>query len=649
MASYGFTSNTTFEDTLMWRTLDDCVPYMPSILDKLPPNFVLLDVGCGPGTITCDFASRYPSATILGFDYSPHLVEVAKKWAQEKGVSNVRFAVGDVLDLPALARQPGFEAVLGGCDVVHAHQVLLHSTDIVQMLRKMREAAKPEGGYVCSRDLDCNSLGQVPYVQNIDVLWCVTQKVFESNGSKISSVGDAADAVEAGFDKEKVSLTVANWDFRTDEAKRNVMNIIVTSVKDPKKVAQTMLSWLDLELISCTQLQALWAGYGHICAVQARPAKSKPIPESWQPFSTGGATVHLILKLIAPAASARGVRGAGEAEDEDDDEGHLRKMLSYRVEQCFYDEVAPRLGRAGAPVAACLASTRAMPDLARRDGIQDLTATLMSDLRLQYPLAGEKRAMLSETQVDACLDWLAAFHAASWKWTPAPMHAFVLPPLEEIRRKDRGTSLWLNGGYTYLATRRDEYGSLARDRASEWHDAFCVPEEGPGSASVAEKVARFLTPTGRAFEMYIHGDVKSENLFSTTAGDRVAFFDFQYVGLGLGVCDLAKLFTCSVPLEMLADSAPQKQKRAQARKLGMSEGERALLERYRAALMRGRPKGKTFEYGWDELVRHWETALVDWCRFQASWGFWGNTAWLQARVRAILGDEGWRAWLDSNQ
>ena len=47
------------------------------------------------------------------------------------------------------------------------------------------------------------------------------------------------------------------------------------------------------------------------------------------------------------------------------------------------------------------------------------------------------------------------------------------------------------------------------------------------------------------------------------------------------------------------------------------------------------------EYEWDLFIRHWEIALVDWLRFQASWGFWGNTEWLEARVRSILGDEQW--------
>jgi hypothetical protein len=39
---------------------------------------------------------------------------------------------------------------------------------------------------------------------------------------------------------------------------------------------------------------------------------------------------------------------------------------------------------------------------------------------------------------------------------------------------------------------------------------------------------------------------------------------------------------------------------------------------------------------------------VDWLRFQASWGFWGNTDWLEARVRSILKDQEWRDALISN-
>ena len=75
--------------------------------------------------------------------------------------------------------------------------------------------------------------------------------------------------------------------------------------------------------------------------------------------------------------------------------------------------------------------------------------------------------------------------------------------------------------------------------------------------------------------------------------------------------------------------------------LEMGEGERALLAHYQQTLEAVSAK----KYPWDLLVMHWNTALVDWLRFQASWGFWGNTEWLEARVRHILGDQEWLDWL----
>lgn len=371
-----------------------------------------------------------------------------------------------------------------------------------------------------------------------------------------------------------------------------------------------MLAWLGIELVSCTRLQTLWAGYGHICAITARPLASSS--------SLGSSPARLILKLITPPDGS--------------DEGHLRKMLSYEVEQVFYTTLAPSLA---VPVAACLASTY---DLAGREGsdrLNGVMAMLLADLRPAFPVAGAKRGTLTSVQVHAALSWLARFHGASRSPPRLDLGEYLLPPLEEAVRRARGSGgdkLWLNGGYTYLATRRGELADLAADSSSEWSAAFCAPDPDFG-CSVADAVARVLIPRGRACESVIHGDVKSENLFSNRAGDEVAFFDFQYVGLGIGACDLAKLFTCSVPMEMLADDAPSP--------LGMQAGERQLLETYRATML----QTASAEYAWETFERHWETALVDWCRFQASWGFWGNTEWLEARVRHILADEGWRAWL----
>lgn len=427
----------------------------------------------------------------------------------------------------------------------------------------------------------------------------------------------------------------------------------------PDRVARTMLSRHSLELISCTTIQTLWAGYGQICAITAKAMTDEAakyldqlfgvqvqVQSSSSSAGAGTGTVYpLILKLISPPQQQQNT-AKGE------DEGHLRKMLSYEVEQCFYSEVVPRFGGDGVAVAGCLASTREMTG--SENGAEELDdglmAIIMVDLRVKYPVAGEKRSVLSAVQVHGALDWLAGFHGRSWSLLlqlPDRLDAYVLPPLEEARRRRRrqegskknsaGSGLWLNGGYTYLATRRKEYESLARDTYSEWSDALCKNPTG-SSMSIAEMVALFLTPCGRPVESYIHGDVKSENLFTTKDGDEVAFFDFQYVGLGLGVCDLAKLFTCSVPLDMLVDDAggplPEQ--------LEMCDGEKELLQRYRSGLIKYR---EATSYEWSTFRRHWETALVDWCRFQASWGFWGNNEWLEARVRSIVSDQEWRDWL----
>ncbi|KAL1412988.1 phosphatidylinositol N-acetylglucosaminyltransferase gpi19 [Vanrija albida] len=357
----------------------------------------------------------------------------------------------------------------------------------------------------------------------------------------------------------------------------------------PAAVAAALLAPLGLTPGPLTTLQTLWAGYGSISSFTA--------------VDGSGGKHPLILKLVAPPDGSSS------------DEGHRRKMLSYAVEQHFYAAVVPALNLPPEVGVARVLATSA-------DGA---VATVLEDLRQRYPVAGEHRGELSERQVDAALLWLARFHSASRGYGRGKLAAFVRPPLVETEEKKE---VWLNGGYTYLATRMSEFASLQRGRG-EWRVLAEVDGAGNSPASLA---ALFLEPRGRAFESLIHGDVKSENLFASAAGDRVAFFDFQYVGLGLGVCDLAKLFTCSVPLGLLVEDKRREKRR------GMGKGEEALLRKYL--------EYNGSAYDWDEFTRHWETALVDWCRFQASWGWWGNTDWLQSRVREILADGGWRRWVE---
>ncbi|CAI6229268.1 unnamed protein product [Periconia digitata] len=407
---------------------------------------------------------------------------------------------------------------------------------------------------------------------------------------------------------------------------------------DASEVASALLSEHGLYLQSIQVLQSLWAGYGKICRITATPnspqsststsrtASSASTPQQFQSY---------ILKLIAPPPTSS------------NNEGHIRKILSYQVEQYFYTHLAPQMPPS-IPVAKALSSTHES-----RSGGSLKMAMLLTDLKQIYPIAGEKRSELTSIQVDAALDWLSSFHGF---WQPRVKDfdhtSLVRPPLEEEThrkqqerlnsRNDNTTTVWLNGGYTYLATRQSEYTSLLSSHDSEWHEP--LTDWIQDTSSISHYVAAVLSPPKTAtshtpttpYMTLLHGDVKSENLFTTSDMKTAVMYDFQYVGLGLGVCDLAKLFTCSVPLSLLVPS--DLLSASLPRKLSMQEGEVALLRRYWTNV-----KEKSGQaYDWDIFVRHWETALVDWCRFQASWGFWGNEEWLGARVRWVLADEGWR-------
>jgi trans-aconitate 2-methyltransferase len=52
----------------------------------------VVDLGCGPGTMTATLARRWPSAAILGLDSSPEMIEAAQAHATEQ----LTFRLGDI-------------------------------------------------------------------------------------------------------------------------------------------------------------------------------------------------------------------------------------------------------------------------------------------------------------------------------------------------------------------------------------------------------------------------------------------------------------------------------------------------------------------------------------------------------------------------
>src|SRR5882724_11048183 len=86
-------------------------------LPFLKPGMHLLDVGCGPGSITSGFAQRVAPGETIGSDASGDVIATAKSLADATAARNLSFEVGSIYE-------PRFAA--GTFDAIFAHQVLQH-------------------------------------------------------------------------------------------------------------------------------------------------------------------------------------------------------------------------------------------------------------------------------------------------------------------------------------------------------------------------------------------------------------------------------------------------------------------------------------------------------------------------------------------
>lgn len=236
----------------------------------------------------------------------------------------------------------------------------------------------------------------------------------------------------------------------------------------------------------------------------------------------------------------------------EESESHLRKSRSYEVEQAWYAGVSHH----------CADVCR----LARCLGIEQGERgayILMEDLQW----AGfTPRSQPSEAETLTGLDWLARFHSRFLR-TEWPQ-------------------LWEQGTYWHLETRREEFrrtpDGVLKNMAQSLHHQL--------------KGTRFLT--------LVHGDAKTTNFCWNDDGEAAAV-DFQYVGGGCGIRDVALFLDRAVGRERL--------QREEEHWL------RHYFERLRAAL---REDGHSALAS--ELVQEWNdlypVAWTDYARFRQGWG-----------------------------
>ncbi|MEL6110716.1 MAG: oxidoreductase family protein [Planctomycetota bacterium] len=170
---------------------------------------------------------------------------------------------------------------------------------------------------------------------------------------------------------------------------------------------------------------------------------------------------------------------------------HRRKVHSYEVETRFYESFSKK----------CDASCRVPSLIAFHENL-DNSGRVMVLEDLDFAGFAKRKGDASALNICSCLSWLANFHAT-----------FMGDPCE---------GLWPIGTYWHLATRTDEYEAMPEGMLKR----------------AAKAIDHRLNEA--TYQTVLHGDAKLANFcFSESNANRVAAVDFQYVGRGCGMKDVA--------------------------------------------------------------------------------------------------------------
>jgi thiamine kinase-like enzyme len=167
---------------------------------------------------------------------------------------------------------------------------------------------------------------------------------------------------------------------------------------------------------------------------------------------------------------------------------HQRKVKSYQVETEFYKNFSKKCNVA-CYVPNCLAVNR----------YQEEVLIVLEDLNETG--FGMRKTVVSLDEIKLCIKWLANFHACFLGEEP--------------------TRLWQSGTYWHLETRPDELEAL---------------DDLP-LKNAAIKIDQKLKES--PYQTFVHGDAKLANFCFSNQGNSVAAVDFQYVGGGCGMKDVA--------------------------------------------------------------------------------------------------------------
>ena len=168
------------------RLVQEILPLVPELIEKLEKGIHVADVGCGGALSTVVMAQAFPSSKFVGYDTSEHALDLARGHVSESGINNVVLANPMKDPLP---KEASFDFVTT-FDVVH------DTPYPEQLIEDIFAALKPGSQWLCEdiRGFDsfAENLREHPMagmLYGFSVAICMNSGLSTSDGAGLGTLG----------------------------------------------------------------------------------------------------------------------------------------------------------------------------------------------------------------------------------------------------------------------------------------------------------------------------------------------------------------------------------------------------------------------------------------------------------------------------
>ncbi|OBT06804.1 choline kinase [Shewanella sp. UCD-FRSSP16_17] len=292
----------------------------------------------------------------------------------------------------------------------------------------------------------------------------------------------------------------------------------------PLQIAPSVIDTIKRQLnakqvIKVELIQSLWSGYG----------------ELFRAYLSGANTSSVIVKHIKLPRSNAHHTSSGTAHPKgwNTSLSHQRKLKSYQVEVSWYQHYANKLTSLNCyalgestldPSVLKVPNSKTISPVPRCLFVEQSDHETLLILEDLHTLGFNQVLKVADsTAISACLNWLGHFHGK---------YMFINQVGSNTKKSEQSLQypdLWSQGGYWHLNTRPDELEALTDLRLKT-------------AAPLLDKAL-----SDCQYQTLIHGDAKLANFCFSENHQHAAAVDFQYIGKGCGMKDVA-LFLSSVML-----------------------------------------------------------------------------------------------------